>query len=300
MAVDKLVDSTELDTNLLAVANAIRTKGGTSGALQFPSEFIEAINNISGGGTNVKHFSGTVTLNSSGAAYAVVDFQPDVIIILGGEQYGYQWQAGGSFADISASGISNIETSIYDPSESAFIFIYLFREADGFRVSMTKNGDPYAGKTVSFAAIKYTSGEETILTLFNAETGGDNTEVTGGWYKTTSGGSVTVNENQISATSSTSDSVAILSTRNKINLTGFTKLKITGHTTKSTGKYLIHTVNSIIPSKATISVAAPNGTQDELKEIDISSLNGEYYVMLYATYYSGTDITSATKITLER
>ena len=51
MAVDKLVDSTQLDTDLTSVANAIRTKGGTSASLAFPSGFVTAIGNISTGGT---------------------------------------------------------------------------------------------------------------------------------------------------------------------------------------------------------------------------------------------------------
>ena len=38
------------DTDLTSVANAIRTKGGTSASLSFPSGFVEAIGNISGGG----------------------------------------------------------------------------------------------------------------------------------------------------------------------------------------------------------------------------------------------------------
>lgn len=50
MAIDKLVDSSQLDSNLTLVANAIRTKGGTSASLTFPSDFVSAINAISGGG----------------------------------------------------------------------------------------------------------------------------------------------------------------------------------------------------------------------------------------------------------
>ena len=44
------------DTDLTAVANAIRTKGGTSESLEFPSEFVTAIENIptGGGGTVTK------------------------------------------------------------------------------------------------------------------------------------------------------------------------------------------------------------------------------------------------------
>lgn len=50
MAVDKLVDSTQLDADLTSVANAIRTKGGTSAQLAFPQGFVDAIDAIETGG----------------------------------------------------------------------------------------------------------------------------------------------------------------------------------------------------------------------------------------------------------
>ena len=50
MALDKIVDSTQLDSDLTSVANAIRTKGGTSAELAFPSGFVSAIQNIPTGG----------------------------------------------------------------------------------------------------------------------------------------------------------------------------------------------------------------------------------------------------------
>lgn len=50
MAVDKLVDSTQLDSDLTSVANAIRTKGGTSAQLAFPADFVQAIEDIETGG----------------------------------------------------------------------------------------------------------------------------------------------------------------------------------------------------------------------------------------------------------
>jgi hypothetical protein len=52
MAIDKAIDSTQLDSDLTSVANAIRTKGGTSASLAFPAEFVSAINAISGGGSD--------------------------------------------------------------------------------------------------------------------------------------------------------------------------------------------------------------------------------------------------------
>lgn len=50
MALDKLVDSTQLDNNLTSVANAIRAKSGGTGQLAFPAGFVSEIGNISGGG----------------------------------------------------------------------------------------------------------------------------------------------------------------------------------------------------------------------------------------------------------
>ena len=50
MAVDKLVDSSQLDSDLTSVANAIRAKSGGSGQLAFPAGFVSEIGNIPSGG----------------------------------------------------------------------------------------------------------------------------------------------------------------------------------------------------------------------------------------------------------
>lgn len=53
MALDKLVDSAQLDSDLTSVANAIRAKSGGSGSLAFPAGFVSEIGDIpSGGGGN--------------------------------------------------------------------------------------------------------------------------------------------------------------------------------------------------------------------------------------------------------
>jgi hypothetical protein len=66
MAVDKLVDSAQLNADLTSVANAIRTKGGTSAQLAFPAGFVSAIDAIPTGGGGATVASGTVTLAASG------------------------------------------------------------------------------------------------------------------------------------------------------------------------------------------------------------------------------------------
>ncbi len=59
MAIDKAVDSTQLDADLTSIANAIRTKGGTSASLAFPADFLTAIAAIPAGGGGVH--TGTIT-----------------------------------------------------------------------------------------------------------------------------------------------------------------------------------------------------------------------------------------------
>lgn len=55
MAIDKTVDSSQLNAGLKAVADAIRAKGGTSDTMSFPDGFMEAVGAIeagSGGGSD--------------------------------------------------------------------------------------------------------------------------------------------------------------------------------------------------------------------------------------------------------
>ena len=46
MALDKVVDSGQLDSDLSDVADAIRAKGGTSAQLAFPAGFVGAIKDL--------------------------------------------------------------------------------------------------------------------------------------------------------------------------------------------------------------------------------------------------------------
>ena len=54
MAVDRAIDSTEFDSKLTTVADAIRTAGGTTEPMSFPSGMVEAITAIQAGGGGIK------------------------------------------------------------------------------------------------------------------------------------------------------------------------------------------------------------------------------------------------------
>ena len=67
MAYDKVIDSSALDANLASIAEAIRTKGGTTDQLVFPDGFISAIEAIQaggGGGGGLDYGTITTTISS--------------------------------------------------------------------------------------------------------------------------------------------------------------------------------------------------------------------------------------------
>ena len=68
MALDALVDSTQLNNDLEDIADAIRAKSGSSSLLAFPSGFVSEIGNIQTGGSS---YPVTVTMVSTGTINAV-------------------------------------------------------------------------------------------------------------------------------------------------------------------------------------------------------------------------------------
>lgn len=67
MALDKLVDSSQLDSDLTSLANAIRAKSGGSSKIAFPAGFVSEIQAIPSGGSSVPDFTlvGTQTITES-------------------------------------------------------------------------------------------------------------------------------------------------------------------------------------------------------------------------------------------
>ena len=94
MAVDKLVDSTQLDSDLTSVANAIRTAGGTSAQLAFPSGFVTAIGNISGGGGGDIPTSWAIdeyTPSSATSEHTIphtLGVKPDIVLVIPSQETG--------------------------------------------------------------------------------------------------------------------------------------------------------------------------------------------------------------------
>lgn len=78
MALDKAIDSAQLDADLTAVADAIRAKGGTSDALAFPSGFVEAVEAIQAGGGDsdslLSRLNNTITTYTNSTLTSLNDY----------------------------------------------------------------------------------------------------------------------------------------------------------------------------------------------------------------------------------
>lgn len=81
MSLDKLVDSAALDANLTSVANAIRTKGGTSGPMAFPAGFVAAVEAIPQKETVAWHQCPEAVRNYLAAALAAYPSDENVTVI---------------------------------------------------------------------------------------------------------------------------------------------------------------------------------------------------------------------------
>lgn len=96
MAEYKVVDAEKLDADLSSVADAIRTKGGTSESLTFPQGFVDAVDAIEsgGGGDNYKNIIQEALYNLEGSS------NYNRLAVFGGT----------SITDVSMFDFSNVKT----------------------------------------------------------------------------------------------------------------------------------------------------------------------------------------------
>ena len=80
MAIDKAKDSTAFDSKLKSVADAIRSAGGTTEPMSFPSGMVEAITAIQAG-SNIRVETGTVTFAEDTTLYDFVSDNPDILFV---------------------------------------------------------------------------------------------------------------------------------------------------------------------------------------------------------------------------
>lgn len=110
MALDMLVDATQLDAGLSSVADAIRAKGGTSAQLAFPAGFVSAVQAIPTGGGG----SGVLNMTMLASSVTTINARLDGITeinITAGDASGAKYCDRCMFYDVKLPDIADITYS---------------------------------------------------------------------------------------------------------------------------------------------------------------------------------------------
>ena len=125
--------------------------------------------------------------------------------------------------------------------------------------------------------------------LYNA--GNQCTDVTGGWIRYGTGGTVTFNDNNIYLATLQDYSFGTVDTTNAVDLTGFATLKVTASATNRKymqGQVSVYTKNAA--GKETIAASAnlDSSSTETVTSLDVSGLSGAYYVRIQSSGYNSS------------
>ena len=145
MAVDKLVDSAQLDADLEDIADAIRAKGGTSSQMAFPSGFVSAVQAIPTGGITP---TGTKQITANGSNIDVESYKYADVAVPNTYSAGDEGKVVSNGALVAQSSDTVTENDTYDTTTIS---------------SLTVNVSGGGGYTVDeIASLSEPSGEITI------------------------------------------------------------------------------------------------------------------------------------------
>lgn len=163
------------------------------------------------------------------------------------------------------------------------------------------------GAWVDVTAKSYQGGEWVDWIVYLYEPGNTHHEITGGWNNWfSSGGSFTIGSTSLNFNYSQSDggTGTALATKNKIDLTGFAELsmKVSNLSTSNNGTLVFGITRQTYASNHDLSngfVSALWGVSEGSNSLDVSSLTGEYYIVLLvkASYTAGKTHTAKGSVT---
>lgn len=163
------------DTSLTSVADAIRTKGGTSAALAYPAGFVSAISAIPTGGTapvepkdvNFYDYDGTITNSYTAQEFAALSAMPANPSHTGLTAQGWNWTLSDAKTYVTSYGKLNIGQMYTTVDGKTRIYIRL----EGGRLSPTLGLCPNGSVDVDWGdgSAHSTVTGTSVLTLVNTQ-----------------------------------------------------------------------------------------------------------------------------------
>lgn len=196
-------------------------------------------------------------------------------------------------------------TKTYTAKDTSGQWIFRIPSAGTWTVTAT---DGTNTKTQEVSITAEQQAEKITLAYWNGElydAGNQYTDVTGGWVRHGTGGTVTFNDDNIYLETLQDYSFGTVDTTNAVDLTDFATLKVTATATNRSnmqGKVIVYTKNASGKETTAASVALTSGTET-VTSLDVSALSGAYYIRIQSSgvnssYYI-TGKFNVTKVKLE-
>lgn len=197
-------------------------------------------------------------------------------------------------------------TKIYTAKDTSGQWIFRIPSAGAWTVTAT-DGTNTKSQEVSITAEQ--QAEKITLAYWNGElydAGNQYTDVTGGWVRHGTGGTVTFNDDNIYLETLQDYSFGTVDTTNAVDLTDFATLKVTASATNRSymlGKVIVYTKNTEGKETIAASASLDSSATETVTSLDVSALSGAYYVRIqsagYNTSYYATGKFKVTKVKLE-
>lgn len=224
----------------------------------------------------------------------------------GGSAFGYivaSFPAGTASCTCSSGG-TVLQADAAGLARGQFVFEV---PAAGTWTITISSGTDTKSESVSITAAG--QAEKVTLAYWNGElydAGNQYTDITGGWIRHGKGGTVTFNDDNIYLATSSEYSEGAVNTTNAVDLTDFATLKVTVTTTRKgdiLGKVIVYTKNASNKETVAASASLNNSSKETMTSLDVSALNGAYYVRIQSSGFSSsyymTGKFNVTKVKLE-
>lgn len=180
-------------------------------------------------------------------------------------------------------------TKTYTAKDTSGQWIFRIPSAGTWTVTAT-DGTNTKSQVVSITAEQ--QAEKVTLAYWNGElydAGNQYTDVTGGWIRHGTGGTVTFNDDNIYLEDASAYVHAAVDTTNAVDLTDYATLKVTATTTDKRwmlGKVIVYTKDTAGKETVAASASLDASGVETVTSLDVSALSGAYYVRIQS---SGTN-----------